>query len=443
MSGTFRFTKSIAASILIAIVGFAMQYGQSFLIRDVEEVGIGFPSVNGQLAGRTSKSTQRSSTSAGSEDVVEWKIAVATNRVIDQPMPVIASGNTSSSIAEQVKNAMYVTPVTTYGTTSVRLPGTRRRGTCRTDLPAPKGVEVGNLTQSTRMEFLSNVGASVAASEQRDILVFVHGFNVSLEDATARAAQIAEDMPFHGSMIAFSWQSAAKSIAYLGDEVVAERFFWNLAELLADLRTRFPDARLHVLAHSMGNRVTLRAIESLCGTLDPAGRRDSISFRRYFDQRPPGQAHSFASVVTVNPTELKQRFPQWGAWHRRESRIPPISTLIMAAPDVAVQEFQLAIGNIQAACGKMILYASDTDYALHASRKVHGNYRAGDARAAIDIDGLRTIHVTGVDTADPLGHSYYGSNSRVLDQLSYLVNQPARKIRLATATNTSNESILR
>lgn len=440
MSGTFRFTKSIATSILIAIVGFAMQYGQSFLFRDVEEVGIGFPSVNGRVSGRTSQSKQRSAANAGSKDVVEWKIAVVTNRVIDQPMPAFAAGQASSSIAEQVKNAMYVTPVTTYGTTPVRLPGTRQRGTCRTNLPAPNGVEVGNLKQSTRMEFLSNVGAAVAASEQRDILVFVHGFNVSLEDATARAAQIAEDMPFHGSMIAFSWQSAARSIAYLGDEVVAERFFWNLAELLADLRTSFPHARLHVLAHSMGNRVTLRAIESLCGTIDPAGRRDSISFRRYFDQHQSAQAQTFSSVITVKPAELTQRFPQWGAWHSREPRTPPISTLIMAAPDVAVQEFQLAIGNIQAACGKMILYASDTDYALHASRKVHGNYRAGDARAAVDIDGLSTIHITGVDTADPLGHSYYGSNPRVLDQLSFLLNQPASQVRLTTAANTDSVS---
>ena len=53
----------------------------------------------------------------------------------------------------------------------------------------------------------------------------VHGFNVSLEQAIARATQMAEDMLFHGVVAAFSWQSVGETGGYSRDEQIAERAF--------------------------------------------------------------------------------------------------------------------------------------------------------------------------------------------------------------------------
>ena len=70
----------------------------------------------------------------------------------------------------------------------------------------------------------------------------------------------------------------------------------------------------------------------------------------------------------------------------------------------------------------MVLYASDSDVALESSYHVNKQgYRAGDSRASVDVDGLREIHVSGVNKLDPLGHSYYGSNPGVLDQIARLL----------------------
>ena len=44
-------------------------------------------------------------------------------------------------------------------------------------------------------------------SEARDILVFVHGFNVTFEEAALRAAQIACNLQFPGTAAFFSWPS--------------------------------------------------------------------------------------------------------------------------------------------------------------------------------------------------------------------------------------------
>ncbi len=78
-----------------------------------------------------------------------------------------------------------------------------------------------------------------------------------------------------------------------------------------------------------------------------------------------------------------------------------------------------------------MLYASDTDVALEASRKLHGNYRAGDSRAGLNINVLRIVRVTGVGALDPLGHSYYGSHPKVLKQIGGLVKPPIVAVRVS------------
>ncbi|MDG1897794.1 MAG: alpha/beta hydrolase [Fuerstiella sp.] len=106
---------------------------------------------------------------------------------------------------------------------------------------------------------------------------------------------------------------------------------------------------------------------------------------------------------------------------------PALANLILAAPDVDTQEFDVLAGSIRHVAGKITLYASDTDFALEASKKVHGGaFRAGDSRATVSVAGLQTIRVSGVSAGDPLGHSYYGSNTTVLTQLSRLLRPPVQ-----------------
>ena len=440
MRGAFRFIKSIAASLSLAAVAFVMQYGQHFLFRSVEQPAPGLIANHDSNQSQTSVSAQRSVPTSAT---AVWRMAVVTNRELQSPDELGLGDladpqSTTLSLADQVKHLLYLTPKTSYGTTSVSVSLHRKRGTCRI---GPTGVEVGELATTDRDSFLRGLSTLIGANSGKDVLVFIHGFNVSLEEATARAAQVAEDMPFDGTMIVFSWQSAAKTREYLNDEKLAERYFWNLAEFLAALKQNCdPATRLHVLAHSMGNRVTLRAVEALCGTIDPAGRRDPILFGRFFGGSGSVFTANTGSVVAVGPAELKQRFPEWGMWHTQNISKPQISTLICVAPDVGVAEFTRSIQNIKPICERMVLYSSDTDYALRGSRKIHGKqYRAGDSRANLELDGLYNVRVSGVDSNDPLGHSYYGSNHKVLSQLAGLLRpmvDPQQTVTQVANANT-------
>ena len=456
MDGLFRYGKSIVTSLTIALLALAGRYGQAWLFPSVEdpEPTTGVVLVDKYAQTSRSHSPMRSLTSDGKSN---WKIAVVTNRTptgeSSHDRTRIRNTQFPRTLVQQAQDAVFATPETTFGFTRVTLPAVRNRGECPVDADGGNQVTVDTPQYGSDEQFYEALSACTDNAEAKDVFVFVHGFNVTTEQALARAAQVAEDMPFHGVVVAFSWGSPGRGEAYLIDEVRAERFFWNLAELLVNLRSRLSDdVRLHVLAHSMGNRVTLRALNALAGTIGPTGlpvdpsdaaelsQMTSSHLINQQQETSAGQAkslpHGFRMSGIHGIEVIKSRFPRWGTWTEKRLSTPALANLILAAPDVDTQEFDVLAGNIRHVAGNMTLYASDTDFALEASMKVHGGeFRAGDSRATVSVVGLQTIRVSGVSTADPLGHSYYGSNPTVLTQLARLLRPPVQLTNPLGATD--------
>jgi esterase/lipase superfamily enzyme len=71
---------------------------------------------------------------------------------------------------------------------------------------------------------LSGVAAQLAAIDvdERDALIFVHGYNVSFQEAALRAAQIGFDLSVKGAMAFFSWPSQGATAHYSADEATIE-----------------------------------------------------------------------------------------------------------------------------------------------------------------------------------------------------------------------------
>lgn len=204
-------------------------------------------------------------------------------------------------------------------------------------------------------------------------LVFVHGFNVSFDDAILQTAQMAYDLNFDGIPLCFSWPSSGKLslTAYTTDEATVE---WSSAHLLRFLRTVASELHLqeiHIVAHSMGNRALLNALAQweLC-----LGQ---------------GRAH--------------------------------LSQIVLAAPDVDAGIFaQLArhFGKTK----RVTLYASSADKPLVLSRQVHGYPRAGDASPPVVLSGVDTVDVSAAGAeVFGLGHSHYLETSKVFADMFYVI----------------------
>lgn len=101
---------------------------------------------------------------------------------------------------------------------------------------------------------------------QRDksepLLVFVHGYNNTLEDAAFRLAQIQHDFELTNPALLFSWPSAGDARGYVFDRdstLFARTDFARLLERLQQAGQR----RVLILAHSMGSHLVMEAMRQL------------------------------------------------------------------------------------------------------------------------------------------------------------------------------------
>ena len=113
-------------------------------------------------------------------------------------------------------------------------------------------------------------------------LVFVHGYNISFDNAMRRAGQLAYDLGFDGPVFAFSWPSREKLLSYVGDRESAQLSADALRVFLETVVAETKAKRIHIIAHSMGNVALNEALlHHGAGDADKAQpRRDGAGLAR-------------------------------------------------------------------------------------------------------------------------------------------------------------------
>ncbi len=115
--------------------------------------------------------------------------------------------------------------------------------------------------------FLDDINSDLAKRgvKDQDILVFVHGYNVSFSAAVLRITQFVHDTGFEGVPVLFSWASRGKTADYVYDINSALQGRDNLVAL-ADILNRSNARGFDLVAHSMGNLVTIEAMRQIVTT---------------------------------------------------------------------------------------------------------------------------------------------------------------------------------
>jgi esterase/lipase superfamily enzyme len=225
----------------------------------------------------------------------------------------------------------------------------------------------------TRDAFAQALHQQIADTPSKDAFIFVHGFDNSFEDAARRVAQLAFDLDFDGTPILYSWPSQGSATAYAVDENAMGISGRRLADFLEIVVTRSGAHKIHLIAHSMGNRALIEALQT------------------YLSKRAP--------------TDRRQLFDQ----------------IVFTAPDIDRDYFMVAFESLRGVAARMTLYASASDYALRSSQIFHGGPRAGTAGDVIvRLTGLDTIDMSAVP-ADMFGHSYFAANGGAIYDLFRLL----------------------
>lgn len=230
------------------------------------------------------------------------------------------------------------------------------------------------VTDLGRETFYQRLQGHLGKSGERELLVFVHGYNVSFHDAALRTAQIAYDLGLDGAPVLYSWPSRESLAGYTHDEATIEWSAPHLEGFLRDLAQRSGARSIYLVAHSMGNRALTRALERI-------------------------------------------------ALKMRDGDKPPFREILLTAPDIDIGVFTELAEDFRRAGERVTLYASSNDRALKASKEVHGFRRAGDSHPEVlVIPGIDTIDVSMADTS-LLGHSYVGDNCSVLSDMQRLLRK--------------------
>lgn len=205
-----------------------------------------------------------------------------------------------------------------------------------------------------------------------DAFIFVHGYNNSFKDAALRTAQLAQDIHLPITPIMFSWSSNGRTTDYPGDEDRVQLAVPAFKDFLKRVAKKGNYSKIHLIAHSMGNRLISLAMLQL--------QHDT--------------------------TNLK------------------IDQIIMAAPDVYADLFKLSYADALIQKSKHItIYAAKNDWALLASKKLHGNLRLGEIGVpppAYVFNNIDIIDAVSQKT-DFLGHDRFARSPTIITDMDMIL----------------------
>jgi esterase/lipase superfamily enzyme len=204
----------------------------------------------------------------------------------------------------------------------------------------------------------------------RNVFLFVHGFNTMFAEAVYRGAQLAHDSKAPGVPVLFTWASRGQATAYVYDlnSATAAR---DALEHTLRLLFRSNAEKVNVLAHSMGNWVTVEAFRQIkiSGDLPPVSR---------------------------------------------------IGAVVLAAPDIDIDVFKAQLRRFGKPQKPFYVVLSQDDRALFLSRTIAGGVtRVGDSSDTEELAalGARVIDLTDVKGADATNHDKFVQLASVAPEL--------------------------
>ncbi|MEX0590659.1 MAG: alpha/beta hydrolase [Xanthobacteraceae bacterium] len=215
-------------------------------------------------------------------------------------------------------------------------------------------------------------------TRRRDVLIYVHGFNQSFEQAVLDAARLSDSTKFRGETILFTWPSKSALLDYIYDRDSA---MWSrdaLENMLIELIRHPAVNNIHLVAHSMGTMLSVEALRQLHARM---GEQASLK----------------------------------------------IGAVVLAAPDIDIDVFSSSVRRIGALAQRITVLTAANDRALAVLQKLAGGVaRVGTAeKAQLEALGLRVIDASQFGGSG-INHDLFLSNDQVRQQVRRAIEEAER-----------------
>lgn len=228
--------------------------------------------------------------------------------------------------------------------------------TSRTPDPARNFVALSYQPYDDKQQFVAALDAALMKrpANEREIFIFVHGYNNNFADSIFRNAQIIHDYHVKAVALHYAWPSGGSLPLYVYDRDSAVYSRDGLADTI-EIAARTKASRVVLVGHSMGSYVVMEAFRSL-----------ALSGRgKYLDR---------------------------------------LDGVILAAPDIDIDLFQSQVKDIGNLPNPFTILVSRRDRALSASGRLTGGHpRVG---SGADIPALQEADIVVLDTSNLDGGSH-------------------------------------
>ncbi len=262
-------------------------------------------------------------------------------------------------------------PTLNFSRVDIGIPPTHKNG--QVEKSSTKPNPASNFAATTFQPYdngeawVSKINAELAKrpANQRELFIFVHGYNNNFADSVFRAAQMTYDFGIPGVTVHYSWPSAGSLGLYVYDRDSATFGRDGLAETLR-LAAKTKASKILLVGHSMGTFVVMEALRELANS----GQTDV--FRR-------------------------------------------MSGVMLAAPDIDIDVFQAQVADIGQLPKPFTVLVSRADRALNVSGRIVGGHpRVGDGSS---IPTLQKLGIVVLDASDLDGgaHGVFASSPTLMN----------------------------
>ncbi|NDV25824.1 alpha/beta hydrolase [Desulfovibrio sp. JC010] len=197
-----------------------------------------------------------------------------------------------------------------------------------------------------RRSFNTTLPKRLANSPDKSALVFVHGFDISFEEAALSTARMSYELQYQGAPLFFSWPAQSD---YLQDEQNAEHAIPQLTEFIKEVAEELDAENIYLIGNSMGCLPLCKAMAEL----------------------------------QLAPEDMAR-----------------IKELILIAPDINRNKFaETILPKLDNTSAHITVYTSSNDDQLTTAHKQRGGVRLGDVVDNKDLPGIDFVDATKINTS--------------------------------------------
>ena len=231
-------------------------------------------------------------------------------------------------------------------------------------------TDIQAIRQLSADQFLQGLKQSIGNTRP---ILYIHGYNMSFARSCKQAALFEQNLGASNRVVLFSWPSDGALLNYTRDEADLQWSVSPLESVLAQMQSHFGSGGFDVVAHSLGARGLVYALNNLA--------------------------------------------------HEGKKELPMLNQLVLVAPDVDAGIFQQALPLIRPLVKHLSLYVSANDKPLALSAEVHGYPRLGETGVHLqDMNGVEIVDLSELTVRSFSGHLYHLYHDDIAEDLGLLLN---------------------